>query len=84
MALMECPECSKSISDTVDSCPSCGYQFKKGSAGGSFTRKAVHIVAIFLGAFGTIVGFTVGNSAFGAVGVVAVVIGAIKLNPLRK
>ena len=84
MALMECPECSKSISDTAEGCPSCGYQLKQRSAGGSSTRKAVVIAAIFLGAFGAIVGFTVGNSAFGAVGVVAVVIGAIKLNPLRK
>jgi hypothetical protein len=44
----------------------------------------VLIVAMFLGAFGAIVGFTVGNPAFGAVGAVAVVIGAIKLRFLRK
>ena len=84
MALVECPECSKSISDTAESCPSCGYQLKQRSADGRFTRKAVLIVAIVLGAFGAIVGFTVGNPAFGAVGAVAVVIGAIKLKPLRK
>lgn len=84
MALMECPECSKSVSDTAESCPSCGYQLKQRPAGGSSTRKAVVIVAIFLGAFGAIIGFTVGNPVFGVVGAVAVVIGAIKLDPLRK
>ncbi|MFH2059977.1 MAG: zinc ribbon domain-containing protein [Pseudomonadota bacterium] len=26
MALIQCPECKKRISDTVDSCPNCGYK----------------------------------------------------------
>ena len=76
MALMECPECSKSISDTAEGCPSCGYQLKQRSAGGSSTRKAVVIAAIFLGAFGAIVGFTVGSPVFGVIGALAVVLGA--------
>jgi RNA polymerase subunit RPABC4/transcription elongation factor Spt4 len=25
MALVNCPECNKQISDTADSCPDCGY-----------------------------------------------------------
>lgn len=25
MALIECPECSRKISDNADSCPGCGY-----------------------------------------------------------
>ncbi len=29
MALIECPECKKEISDTVKKCPNCGYKFKK-------------------------------------------------------
>ncbi len=29
MALINCPECSKEISDTVKKCPNCGYKFKK-------------------------------------------------------
>ena len=28
MALIECPECKHSISDTCDSCPHCGYKLK--------------------------------------------------------
>lgn len=29
MALINCPECNKEISDTTKSCPNCGYRFKK-------------------------------------------------------
>ena len=79
MTLMNCPECAKSISDTAESCPSCGYKLNKRPAGNSSVRKALLIVAICLGAFGAIVGFTVGNPAFGAVGAVAVVVGGLKL-----
>ena len=28
MALVTCPECSQKVSDTADSCPQCGYDFK--------------------------------------------------------
>jgi len=30
MALIECPECKKQISDAAESCPSCGYPLKRG------------------------------------------------------
>jgi hypothetical protein len=79
MALIDCPECKKSISDTAESCPSCGYQSNKRSGKNSSTRKAFLIVGICLGAFGAIVGFTIGNPAFGTAGAAAVVIGGIKL-----
>ena len=29
MALINCPECNKEISDTVKTCPICGYKIKK-------------------------------------------------------
>lgn len=29
MSLMNCPECNKEISDTVKTCPNCGYKIKK-------------------------------------------------------
>lgn len=29
MALINCPECNKEISDTVNQCPNCGYTLKK-------------------------------------------------------
>ena len=29
MALMNCPECNKEISDTVKTCPNCGYKIKR-------------------------------------------------------
>lgn len=79
MALIVCPECTKSVSDTAESCPLCGYKLNKRSAGSSSTRRTLVIIAICLGVFGAIVGFTVGNPAFGAVGAVAVLIGGIKL-----
>jgi len=79
MGLIACPECSKSISDTAVSCPSCGYQLDTRGAGNSSARKALLIVAICLGVVGAIVGFTVGNPIFGAAGAAAVVIGGIKL-----
>lgn len=29
MALIKCPECKKEISDTIDSCPHCGFKLKQ-------------------------------------------------------
>ena len=29
MALIKCPECNKEVSDTAETCPHCGYRFKK-------------------------------------------------------
>ena len=79
MPLIDCPECSKSISSTAESCPSCGYPLTKRSFGGNSTRKVVLIVAMCLGVFGGIVGFAVGNPVSGAVGAAAVVISGIRL-----
>ena len=79
MSLIACPECSKSISDTAVSCPSCGYQLDTRDAGSSSARKTLLIVGICLGVFGATVGLTVGNPIFGAAGAAAVVIGGVKL-----
>ena len=29
MALINCPECGKEISDTVKTCPNCGYKLRR-------------------------------------------------------
>ena len=29
MALINCPECNKSVSDTAKECPNCGFDIKK-------------------------------------------------------
>ncbi|MGN0609869.1 MAG: hypothetical protein ACI4J6_11730 [Oscillospiraceae bacterium] len=42
MALINCPECKKEISDTVRKCPNCGYTIKK------FDKKTFIIVGISL------------------------------------
>ena len=34
MALINCPECGKEISDQVKNCPNCGYPLKKKKNGG--------------------------------------------------
>jgi len=79
MSLINCPECTHSISDTAESCPSCGYQLKKKSSPQSSSRKILLIIAICLGIFGAIVGFTVGNPVFGALGALGIAIAGIKL-----
>ena len=35
MALINCPECQKEISEKVKSCPHCGYPFETNSVGNS-------------------------------------------------
>jgi hypothetical protein len=79
MALIKCPECAKPISQTAESCPSCGYKLNNSTDSSSYTRRILLIVAICLGIFGVIVGFTAGSPAFGAAGAVAVVVSGIKL-----
>lgn len=39
MALINCPECNKEISDTVKTCPGCGYKLKKKKQHKSFKNK---------------------------------------------
>jgi hypothetical protein len=49
MALIICPECSKSFSDTAISCPTCGY--RSGKYSGKSKGLAI-LLAIFLGGIG--------------------------------
>lgn len=73
MALINCPECNTQVSDTAVSCPSCGYSFK------TRINKPLIILALVLGLFGAIVGFTIGNPIFGAIGATAALIGCVRL-----
>ena len=43
MALIQCPECRKEMSDTLNSCPHCGYVFNKKN---SRTIKKKYIISI--------------------------------------
>lgn len=56
MALINCPECNKEISDTVKKCPYCGYRIKKKN---SKKRPLIIVIilaaAIVVGICGTIV-----------------------------
>jgi len=66
MALITCPECKKSISDSADACPSCGYKIapdkiaeikkeqqklEKGSAIGCLTVIAILAILYVIGFF---------------------------------
>lgn len=46
MALIDCPECGKEISDTTTSCPSCGAKTPKKSKGTS--RLTLFVAGLFL------------------------------------
>ena len=37
MALINCPECGKEVSDKAGTCPNCGYPLKKNKGTPSFT-----------------------------------------------
>ena len=43
MALMNCPECNKEISDTVRTCPNCGYKIKRQNHFFSLLTQTSHI-----------------------------------------
>ena len=80
MALMNCPECSKPISDMADSCPSCGYVLtRKRGEGSAGNKTTLLVIGLCLGLFGAVVGVTVGNQFFGGVGAAGAVIAAVKL-----
>lgn len=65
MALINCPECNKEISDTTKSCPHCGYSLKEEITKtelGSIEKNALSgFLWIVIGIVATIIGvFTVG------------------------
>jgi len=48
MAIINCPECNKEISDTAKSCPHCGFNLpKKGIGCAGYIFAAVGVVLIF-------------------------------------
>lgn len=55
MAIIQCPECKKEISDTAPSCPGCGYAFKTKPAEVIVKKKGIGcggaILVVFIFAF---------------------------------
>ncbi|MCU9949143.1 zinc ribbon domain-containing protein [Pseudomonas solani] len=45
MALIDCPECNRSISDQAPSCPQCGYPMKGGANPRLLSEKNIGQVA---------------------------------------
>ncbi len=48
MALIECPECKKKVSDTAEACPNCGYPINPQPKNNNFTELGkVHQSKVF-------------------------------------
>lgn len=71
MALHRCPECRKRISDSVESCPHCGFSFKEADLeiyrqkleqrrlhNQEVNRKSVKLQLIWLGIFTVVIGIS--------------------------
>lgn len=69
MALHRCPECRKRISDSVESCPHCGFSFKEADLeiyrqkleqrrlhNQEINRKSVKLQLIWLAIFSIVIG----------------------------
>lgn len=69
MALHRCPECRKRISDSVESCPHCGFSFKEADLeiyrqkleqrrlhNQEINRKSVKLQLIWLVVFAVVIG----------------------------
>ena len=66
MALVNCPECEKEISDKAPVCPNCGYQIKsKRQWGGPNIDKKAAIGILFIISIGIICVFILGNAFWG-------------------
>lgn len=88
MALVQCSECKKEISDRASACPNCGNPIAADKPHEvpktiQFTKKkwkawkAVAMVLAFGGMFLAFSGYTGGNQALGGLGVFLVFIGLI-------
>lgn len=69
MALHRCPECRRRISESVESCPHCGFSFKEADLeiyrqkleqrrqhNQEINRKSVKLQLMWLGIFATVIG----------------------------
>lgn len=69
MALHRCPECRKRISDSVESCPHCGFSFKEADVeiyrqkleqrrlhNQEINRKSVKLQLVWLAIFTVVIG----------------------------
>lgn len=69
MALHRCPECRKRISNSVESCPHCGFSFKEADLeiyrqkleqrrlhNQEVNRKSIKLQLIWLGIFAAVIG----------------------------
>lgn len=48
MALINCPECNKEISDQADNCPNCGFPIKQSIPNKKFSKKRIRFIVLVL------------------------------------
>lgn len=92
MALVNCPECNKEISDSAKQCPSCGYEIQKeitrSELGEIEKNPAQGMLCIFVGIIAIIFGFlTIGIiiGIFAIIGGFAFIgMGALKISGTQK
>jgi predicted amidophosphoribosyltransferase len=48
MALVNCPECGKEISDTADKCPHCGKDEPNALSGWALILTVIFIIIVFI------------------------------------
>lgn len=66
MALIKCPECQNEISDTVSSCPQCGYKIKGSIDVENIKNKIIENKKILLIVLGIIVAIVIISNLFGS------------------
>lgn len=48
MALINCPECKKKISETASKCPNCGYKIKANKIKHNITKNNIYVITVFI------------------------------------
>ncbi|MBM3859287.1 MAG: hypothetical protein FJ395_06520 [Verrucomicrobia bacterium] len=43
MAMIQCPECKKQVSNEADKCPNCGIPIKRGLLGKAGTERVINV-----------------------------------------
>jgi len=43
MAMIDCPECGRQVSDQADTCPACGHPLKRGFLGRAGTERTFNV-----------------------------------------
>ena len=86
MALINCPECKREVSDAAVSCPSCGYPLWERPAEPQFEayRRRVLVGSLVICVIGVPVGLALNLPAVWALAILGIVVAGIKLAGRRR